>query len=94
MTLVTPVRGGDPDSVLSNECEDLLVLISWQLADALMMPCRCYSVYILVQFMCSCTHVHVTHALGEPCREHSPLVAHSYVDVPNSYEQAVRITLF
>ncbi len=85
MTLVKPVHGGDPDSVRSSECEDLLVLISWQLADALLMPCMCYSAYILVQFMCSCTHVHVTHALGEPCREHSPLVARSYVDVPNSY---------
>jgi hypothetical protein len=31
MTLVKPVHGGDPDSVLSSECEDLLVLKSWQL---------------------------------------------------------------
>ncbi len=28
------------------------VLMSWQLADALLLPCRCYSAYILVQFMC------------------------------------------
>ncbi len=54
MTLVKPVHNGDPDSVRSSECEDLLLLISWQLTDALLMPCRCYSAYILVQFMCSC----------------------------------------
>jgi hypothetical protein len=24
--------------------------MSWQLADALLMPCKCYSVYILVHF--------------------------------------------
>jgi hypothetical protein len=71
--------------LFDSECTDLQVLMSWQLADASLMPCKCYSAYILVQFMC----VHVcscnTCTCGEPCREHSPLVAHSYVDVPNSY---------
>ncbi len=58
---------------------DLQVLMSWQLAVALLMPCKCYSAYILMQFMCvhvcscnTCTGV-------EPCTGHSPLVAHSYV---------------
>ncbi len=38
----------------------LQVLMSWQLADALQMPCKCYSACILVQFM----YVHGAHALG------------------------------
>jgi hypothetical protein len=47
-TVVTP-----PWSVLfDGECADLQLLMSWQLADALLMPCKCFSAYFLVQFIC------------------------------------------
>jgi hypothetical protein len=47
--------------MFDSEYSDLQVLMSWQLADTLLMPCKCYSAYILyiVQFM----YVYVTHAL-------------------------------
>jgi hypothetical protein len=67
-----------PRSVLfDSEFADLQVLISWQLADALLMPYKCYSAYSLV-----CVHdVHVTLALGgshlESILHWSP--AHLYV---------------
>ncbi len=47
-TVVTPTW-----SVLfDSECANLQVLMSLQLAAALLKPCRCYSAYILVRFMC------------------------------------------
>ncbi len=57
-------------------------MMSWQLADALL-----DALQVLFGLHHSAVHVfmyvHVTHALGEPCRKHSPLVARSYVDVSN-----------
>ncbi len=39
--------------------------------------------YIVVQFMCACTVCSCNSMhWGEPCREHSPLVAHTYLYVP------------
>ncbi len=44
--------------LFDSEYADLQVLMSWQLADVLLMPWKCYSAYILVQFIyvhvCSC----------------------------------------
>ncbi len=54
-------------------------LMSRQLADELLMPCKCYSTYITVQFM----YVHVTHTLGGAMSRAFSLIARSYVDVPN-----------
>jgi hypothetical protein len=63
--------------LFDGECAELQVLMSLQLADALLMQ---------VLFGLHPSSVHVTHALqGGPCREHSPLVTRSYVDVPSSY---------
>ncbi len=38
-------------------------LMSWQLADAVLMPCKCYSAYIIVEFMCvhKCTYTGGSH---------------------------------
>ncbi len=65
----------DEDYLRSCKC-----LVPWQLADALLTPCKCYfsdSGYILQCISCVFMYVHVTCALGKPCREHSPLVVHS-----------------
>ncbi len=41
--------------LFDSEYVELQLLMSWQLPDAFLMPCKCYSAYILVQF----TGVHV-----------------------------------
>ncbi len=68
MTLVKSLYSGDPEVIcpVDSEYMDLQVLMSWPLADALLMPCKCFSVYILVQFMFFhvCSGDDVTHALG------------------------------
>ena len=51
------------------------MLMSWQLTDALVMPYKCFLIYIIVQFMC--VHVCSCNTWGEPCLEHSPLVIRS-----------------
>jgi hypothetical protein len=63
MTLVKSLHSGDP-VVLDSEYVDLQgpdVLASGRYW---LMPCKCYSAYSLMQFLCVFMYVHVIHALG------------------------------
>ncbi len=66
-----------------SECADLKVLMSWQLGNALLMPCKCYLAYILVQFMC----VHVSSC--DTCTEGSHVTSILHW----SHAQMFRITI-